>query len=43
MEEGEVPKPDLKVEAVSHTIGYGNGDGRIKTAEAFEVRVPLEI
>jgi hypothetical protein len=42
LEAGEVLKPEIKVEAVTRTIGYGNGDGRIKT-EAFELRVPLEI
>jgi hypothetical protein len=39
---GEVEKPDIKLEAITRTIGVGNGDGRIKT-EAFEIRVPLEI
>jgi hypothetical protein len=42
IEEGEVEQPDIKLEAITHTIGFGNGDGRIKT-EAFEIRVPLEI
>jgi hypothetical protein len=41
-EEGEVPQPDIKLEEITRTIGYGNGDGRIKT-EAFEIQVPLEI
>jgi hypothetical protein len=41
-EEGEIQTPDIKVEAISCTIGYGNGDARIET-EAFEIRVPLEI
>jgi hypothetical protein len=41
-EEGEVVKPDIKLEATTRTVGYGNGDGRIKT-EAFEIRVPMEI
>ena len=42
VEAGEIIKPDIKLEVVSRTIGYGNGDTRIKT-EAFEIRVPLEI
>jgi hypothetical protein len=42
LEAGEVLKPEIKLEAVTRTIGCGNGDGRIKT-EAFELRVPLEI
>jgi hypothetical protein len=41
-EEGEVKTPDIKIKAISRTIRYGNGDGRIKT-EAYEIRVPLEI
>jgi hypothetical protein len=41
-EEGEVEKPDIKLEATTRTIGFGNGDGRIKT-EAFKIRVPIEI
>lgn len=41
-EEGEVVKPDIKLEAVARTIGFGNGDDRIKT-EAFEIRVPSPI
>jgi hypothetical protein len=41
-EEGEVPQPDIKLEVISRTVGYGKGDGRIKT-KAFEIRVPLEI
>ena len=42
VEEGEVIKPDIKLEAVARTIGFGNGESRIKT-EAFEIRVPLAI
>jgi hypothetical protein len=42
LEEGEIAKPEIKLEVVARTLGYGNGDGRIKT-EAFEIRVPLEI
>ena len=41
-EEGEIARPDIKLEAYARTIGYGNGEGRIKT-EAFEIRVPLPI
>jgi hypothetical protein len=41
-EEGEIFKPDIKLEAVARTIGFGNGDDRIKT-EAFEIRVPSPI
>ena len=41
-EEGEIVKPDIKLEAYARTIGYGNDEGRIKT-EAFEIRVPLAI
>jgi hypothetical protein len=41
-EEGELKAPDIKVEAMSRMIGYGNRDAHIKT-EAFEIRVPLEI
>jgi hypothetical protein len=37
-----VPKPDIKLEVIPRTIGYGSGKGRIKM-EAFEIRVPLEI
>ena len=42
VEEGEIVRPDIKLEAYARTIGYGNGEGRIKT-EAFEIRVPLPI
>ena len=42
IEAGEMLKPDIKLEAVARTIGFGNGDSRIKT-EAFEIRVPLAI
>ena len=41
-EEGELDIPDIKLDAITRTIGHGNGDGRVKT-EAFEIRVPLEI
>jgi hypothetical protein len=40
--DGEVIKPNLKLEAVARTIGFSNGEGRIKT-EAFEIHVPLAI
>jgi hypothetical protein len=36
------PKPVLKLEVVARSIGFGNGDTRIKT-DAFEVRIPIEI
>jgi hypothetical protein len=39
--EGDI-QPDIKLEVNTRTIGYGNGDTRIKT-EAFEIRVPIEI
>ena len=41
-EDGEIIKPELKLEAICRTIAFGNGDDRIKT-EAFEIRVPLPI
>jgi hypothetical protein len=41
-EEGEVVKPDIELEETTRTVGYGYGNGRIKT-EAFEIRVPMEI
>jgi hypothetical protein len=42
MEEGKLETPDITLEAITHTVGFGNGDSRIKT-KAFEIRVPLEI
>ena len=42
VEDGEIIKPDIKLETISRNIGFGNGETRIKT-EAFEIRVPLEI
>jgi hypothetical protein len=36
IEEGEVLKPDIKIEAKARTIGFGNGDDYIKT-EAFKI------
>jgi hypothetical protein len=41
-EDGEIQTAAIKLEAISRTIGYGNGDARIKT-KAFEIRVRLEI
>jgi hypothetical protein len=41
-QDGESANPDIKLEVISRTVGYGNGDSRVKT-EAFEIRVPLEI
>ena len=41
-EEGEIIKPDIKLKVISRAIGYGNGEGRIKT-EAFEIRVRKDI
>jgi hypothetical protein len=44
IEEGEVLKLDIKIEAIARTIGFGNGNGNNRTkTEAFEIRVPLEI
>jgi hypothetical protein len=40
--EGEVIKPDIKLEAMARIIGFRNGEARIKT-EAFEICVPLAI
>ena len=30
-EEGEIVQPDIELEAYARTIGYGNGEGPIKT------------
>ena len=30
-EDGEIIKPDIKLKAVARTIGFGNGEARIKT------------
>jgi hypothetical protein len=40
--DGETQRPDIKLEVVTCTIGYGNGPGRIKT-NAFQICVPLKI
>jgi hypothetical protein len=33
--EGEVIKPAIKLEAVARTIGFGNGEARIKTGRSL--------
>ena len=34
--------PEIKLKVIARHIGFGNGNGRIKT-EAFEIKVPIEI